>query len=160
VDTPPVVPLIRRAEAGDAAQIASFNAAMAIETEHMTLDPARLLKGVESVLVDSTKGFYLLAIIDGRVAGQLMITYEWSDWRNGVFWWIESVYVLPEFRKRGVFTRLYRFIEQEAERDDSVCGIRLYVERENIRAQATYQKMGMHETVYKMYETDFVLKRE
>jgi ribosomal protein S18 acetylase RimI-like enzyme len=76
-----------------------------------------------------------------------------------VFWWIESVYVLPEFRKHGVFTRLYRFIEQEAKDDGSVCGIRLYVERENARAQATYQKMGMHETVYKMYEKDFVLKR-
>jgi GNAT superfamily N-acetyltransferase len=157
--TPTTEPIIRRAEAGDAAQIASFNAAMALETEHITLDPARLLKGVEAVLRDPTKGFYILAIVDGRTVGQLMITYEWSDWRNGVFWWIQSVYVLPEFRKHGVFTQLYRFIEQEARRDESVCGIRLYVERENTRAQATYKKMGMQETVYKMFETDFVLNR-
>jgi ribosomal protein S18 acetylase RimI-like enzyme len=150
---------IRPAAPADAEIIVRYNAAIASETEHLSLDLTRLKAGVEAVLNDPSKGFYIVAESGGRIVGQLMVTYEWSDWRNGVFWWIQSVYVDPEFRKQGVFTTLYRHIEHQAHRDGSVCGIRLYVERENKRAQATYKKMGMDETVYQLYETDFVMKR-
>lgn len=150
---------IRPAIVADTETIVRFNAAIALETEHITLDPARLRSGVEAVLRDPAKGFYIVAESEGRIVGQLMITYEWSDWRNGVFWWIQSVYVEQEFRKQGIFSALYRHIEEKAHQSSDVCGIRLYVERANVRAQATYRKMGMEETVYNLYEIDFVLNR-
>ena len=150
---------IRRATAGDAPAIALHNAAMAAETESITLDPERALRGVEAVLRDPAKGFYLLAETDGNIAGQLMITFEWSDWRNGVFWWLQSVYVRPEHRRHGVFTRLYGAMREEAERSGDVCGVRLYVESANQRAQQTYQRLGLHPAHYQMYEVDFVLSR-
>lgn len=154
---------IRLAGPPDAAVIASFNAAMARETEHLELDPARLRAGVEAVLLDSSKGFYLLAEDEeeqgGRIIGQLMITYEWSDWRNGVFWWIQSVYVAPESRGRGTYRRLYEHVRKRAAEAGNVCGLRLYVERDNKRAQAVYIRQGMRATAYDMYEVDFVLSR-
>jgi GNAT superfamily N-acetyltransferase len=150
--------IIRPATLADGDIIARFNAAIALETEHLTLDPDRLLLGVQAVLDNSTKGFYIVAEADGCVVGQIMITYEWSDWRNGVFWWIQSVYVEPVYRKQKIFTQLHRTIEKMAHDDGTVCGIRLYVERENVRAQMTYKNLGMHPTVYEMYETDFVIK--
>ena len=151
--------VIRLAAASDARTIAGFNAAMARETENLELDGERLLQGVQAVLDDPSKGFYLVAEIDGAVVGQLMLTFEWSDWRNGVFWWIQSVYVQPEARGRGVYKRLYREAVQRAERQGDVCGLRLYVERENERAQRVYRRLGMSPTAYRMYETDFVLER-
>jgi ribosomal protein S18 acetylase RimI-like enzyme len=150
---------IRRATPDDAQTLALHNAAMAAETETITLDPERALRGVEAVLRDPAKGFYLLAEADGAVAGQLMITFEWSDWRNGVFWWLQSVYVRPEHRRRGVFTRLYRAMREEADKSGGVCGVRLYVESANQRAQQTYQRLGLRQAHYQMYEEDFVLGR-
>ena len=152
-------PTIRPAIASDAETIAAFNAAMARETEHMELDQTRLLEGVRAVLADSSKGSYTVAEADGRVVGQMMITFEWSDWRNGVFWWIQSVYVRPDFRSRGVFKRLYGHVAEQAKSAGDVCGLRLYVERENSRAQQTYQHLGMTKTPYEVYEVDFVLRR-
>ncbi len=151
---------IRQALPADAATIAGFNAAMARETEHLELDPARLRAGVQALLEDSAKGFYILAETGAAIAGQMMITFEWSDWRSGAFWWIQSVYVAPEFRRRGVFGRLYRHIHDRARAQQGVCGLRLYVERENHRAQRTYERIGMRRTSYQFFEVDFVLRRE
>jgi ribosomal protein S18 acetylase RimI-like enzyme len=151
---------IRQATRSDAATIVAFNAAMAEETEHLALDRKRLLAGVEAVLNDPSKGFYLVACAgDGRIAGQLMITYEWSDWRNGNFWWIQSVYVDPEFRGQGVFQRLYYETERMARVSGESCGLRLYVEGENRRAQQVYERLGMRQTSYRFFEVDFVLVR-
>jgi ribosomal protein S18 acetylase RimI-like enzyme len=132
---------------------------MARETEQLELDSGRLLTGVRAVLTDASKGFYLVAQINSRVAAQMMITFEWSDWRNGVFWWIQSVYVQPEFRRRGIFRRLYDEAAALAKAAGNVCGLRLYVETENRSAQRTYEQMGMHRTAYYVYEIDFVLGR-
>jgi len=150
---------IRPATVGDAKTIAGFNSAMALETEHLTLDQKRLLRGVRSLLNDPLKGYYILAEIDGEVAGQLMITNEWSDWRAATFWWVQSVYVAPKFRNAGVFTRLFQYIENAARKKNSVCGIRLYVEHNNNRAMRTYERLGMKKTNYGLYETDFIIKR-
>jgi ribosomal protein S18 acetylase RimI-like enzyme len=154
----PGVMLIREARATDAEVIARFNARMALETEHLQLDEARLLEGVKAVLADASKGFYRVAEIDGRVAGQAMITYEWSDWRNANFWWLQSVYVDGAYRGRGVFSAIYESVIVEA-RNAGACGMRLYVERENERAQRTYARLGMRSADYVMYEVDFVLTR-
>ncbi|MGH9722083.1 MAG: GNAT family N-acetyltransferase [Bryobacteraceae bacterium] len=150
---------IRRATLPDAGMIAEFNAAMALETEHLRLDASRLLAGVEGLLADPAKGFYLVAERDGQIAGQMMITFEWSDWRNGTFWWIQSVYVRTQFRGQGVFRALYDHIERLARKTDGICGLRLYVEQTNRRAQATYERSGMQRCDYKMYEVDFVIRR-
>jgi len=150
---------IRPATAEDAEFIVRGNAAMALETENLSLDLDRLRDGVHGLFEDAARGFYLIAEIAGRRAGQLMITYEWSDWRNATFWWIQSVYVVPEFRGRGVFGALYRHVEREARSRKDVCGLRLYVEAENERAQATYEKVGMSRSNYQFFEVDFVLVR-
>jgi len=148
---------IRRAKPSDAKIIAEFNFAMAKETEHFELDRKRLLRGVASLLKDASNGFYILAEVDRKIVGQLMITYEWSDWRCGTFWWIQSVYVAPDYRSKGVFTKLFRHIEKEMKKNRSVCGLRLYVEQGNIRAQQTYEHIGMKKTGYELYEIDVVL---
>lgn len=132
---------------------------MAYETEHITLDRQRLASGVRALLADPSKGFYIVAEFGGRLAGQMMITYEWSDWRNGTFWWIQSVFVAPEFRQRGVFKALYRHIEDQARQEGSVCGLRLYVESENERAQRTYSNVGMRRARYDFFEVDYVIPR-
>ncbi len=150
---------IRPAQIPDKIIIADFNAAIGRETEHIELNREQLAAGVEALLSDPSKGFYVLAEDGGRVVGQTMVTYEWSDWRNGTFWWIQSVYVHPEFRKSGVFTELFRHIEREAKKRGDVCGLRLYVERHNTRAQQIYERLGMKKTIYDQYETDFVLRR-
>lgn len=150
---------LREATANDAGVITKFNAAMAEETEEITLDQDRLASGVRAVLDDRSKGFYLVAESRGEVIGQTLITYEWSDWRNGVFWWIQSVYVKPEFRGQGIFTQIYEYVAGLARDSGNVCGLRLYVEHENERAQRTYERLGMRRTVYHMYEADFVISR-
>ena len=147
--------LIRRAVASDAGFIAESNIAMALETEGMALHPSVVGPGVAAVLADKSLGFYLLAEIDGQMAGQLMVTYEWSDWRNGLWWWIQSVYVPPEFRRMGVYTALHRHVEEAARVAGGVCGLRLYVEQENTRAQQVYQSLDMYNTRYHMYEVEF-----
>ena len=146
---------IRRAEPADFGFIVESNIAMALETEELALDEARVRAGVGAVLADSALGFYLIAEIDGSPAGQLMVTYEWSDWRNGLFWWIQSVYVRPEHRRRGVYRALHRHIADEAEAVGGVCGIRLYVEQDNTTAQQVYESLDMYRTRYQMYEIEF-----
>ena len=146
---------IRTGEAYDAAAIAEFNAAMALESEGVVLDMDVLTAGVQAALADRGKAFYLLASVDGNPAGQLMVTYEWSDWRNGWIWWVQSVYVKPEFRRQGIYRRLYRRLEAMAAKRGDVSGIRLYVMRENTGAKRTYESLGMHHSEYDLYETDF-----
>ena len=148
---------IRRANVKDAAVVVEFNSLIAEETEHRSLDQKILRRGVTAILKNPAKGLYFVAEIGGEIAGQLMITYEWSDWRNGTFWWIQSVYVRKEFRQQGVFRALYEHVEHLAKTRKDVCGLRLYVERQNERAQSTYEKMGMRRTIYEMFEKDFVL---
>jgi len=148
--------LVRPARAEDAGDIARFNLAMAQETEAKVLDPARLRAGVDAVLADARHGFYLVAEADGANAGCLMITYEWSDWRNGQWWWLQSVYVPEEFRRRGVFRALHAEAERRARATSGVIGLRLYVERENVNAQSTYARLGMHDSGYRLFETEFV----
>ena len=147
--------LIRRAAPDDFTFIVESNVSMALETEDLMLDEARVKAGVGAVLADSGLGFYLVAEIDGHPAGQLMVTYEWSDWRNGLWWWIQSVYVRPEHRRKGVYTALHRHVAGEAQAEGGVCGIRLYVEQENTTAQQVYQSLDMYRTRYHMYEVEF-----
>ncbi|MCI0701152.1 MAG: GNAT family N-acetyltransferase [Planctomycetia bacterium] len=144
---------IRRATPADEAILVAFNTAIAWETEHKRLDPAVLTAGVRAVFTDPARGFYTVAENEaGEVVGQMMITFEWSDWRNGWFWWVQSVYVREDARRAGVFRALYRAIEQQAAADPTVIGLRLYFERDNTRAQATYRALGMADTTYGMME--------
>ena len=124
---------------------------MAKETEGIDLDPSLIAPGVRAVLTDAAKGFYFVAEIDGVVAGQMMVTFEWSDWRNGNIWWIQSVYVSPNHRRRGVFKALYQHVRDQA-LENAVVALRLYVERENLNAQKTYVAMGMHLSHYLLME--------
>ena len=144
---------IRDATPADLAFIASANAAMALESEGQTLDPVLLLPGVRAVIDDPSLGRYCLAEVDGLPVGQLMTTYEWSDWRNGVFLWIQSVYVLPGHRGSGIFRSLFRHLEARAQADPTICGIRLYVDRGNTRAQEVYARLGLHRSNYTVMET-------
>lgn len=150
---------IRQATSKDASAIVRFNLLIAEETEHLHLDGERLHKGVQALLKDPSKGVYFLAESDGNVVGQLMITYEWSDWRNGNFWWIQSVYVDRLHRGKGVFRSLYQHVYDLASRRADVCGLRLYVESRNKRARQAYEQLGMKKARYEMYEIDFVLKQ-
>lgn len=151
--------IVRPATLDDAAFLLEGNAQLALETENLRLDLDRLRKGVRAMFEDPARGFYLIAEMNGEPAGQMMITYEWSDWRNGVFWWIQSVYTVPQFRRRGVFRALYAKAEGLARRQGSVCGLRLYVEAHNRSAQETYRRCGMQETVYRMFEVDHIIAR-
>lgn len=144
-------PVIREARESDADIIADFNVRMALETENLALDRPTVRRGVRTALADRSKAIYFVAEMDGRVAGQLMITHEWSDWRNGDLWWIQSVYVHPDFRRAGVFKALYEHVQQAAREAGSV-GIRLYVENDNRVAQQSYTKLGMSMTHYAIME--------
>ena len=135
--------------------IIDFNAAMAKETEDKELDIKLLRRGVEAALTRSELGFYLVAEHTGRPAGQLLITYEWSDWRNAFFWWIQSVYVSPEYRRMGVYKALHVYAAVEARRQGNVCGLRLYVDKDNRIAQGAYASLRMRQTHYDMYEIEF-----
>jgi ribosomal protein S18 acetylase RimI-like enzyme len=146
---------IRKAIRQDVGSVVKFNLAMAWETEEYKLDEKVLTSGVNAVLDDPNRGFYLVAEVDNKVVGSLMVTTEWSDWRNGVFWWVQSVYVEPEYRRRGVFKAMYEQVRQQAKNTTGVCGCRLYVERDNTSAQATYTKLGFVETKYRMFEEPF-----
>jgi GNAT superfamily N-acetyltransferase len=144
---------IRFATPADEGVLVAFNSAIAWETEHKRLRPDVLTAGVRAVFADPKRGFYTVAVDEaGDIVGQMMVTYEWSDWRNGWFWWIQSVYVREDARRKGVFRELYRAIEQQAAADPGVIGLRLYVERENNRARATYTALGMSETTYGIME--------
>jgi len=143
---------IRKAQKQDIDALIGFNEAMALETEGKELSTGTLRKGVEAVFDDPQKGFYVVAQDSGRAVGGLMITFEWSDWRNAWFWWIQSVYVLPEARGKRIYSELYDFVKREAAAAGNVCGFRLYVEKENVHAQRVYEKLGMDETYYLLYE--------
>lgn len=146
---------VREAVEGDVVTIAAFNSAMAVETEGKELEPAVVLAGVAAVVRRRELGFYLVAEVDGEVSGQLMITTEWSDWRNGFFWWVQSVYVKPEFRRVGVYSRLYERVREMALAAGDVRGIRLYVAKENVPAQRVYERLGMGDSGYLLYEVEF-----
>jgi GNAT superfamily N-acetyltransferase len=143
---------VRMAEIRDIETIAELNIAMAWETEQKQLNPATMRRGIQAVLDSSDYGFYIVAEEDGQVVGCLLITYEWSDWRSGLFWWIQSLYVRPQFRRRGVFKQLHDFVKAQALRRPEVCGIRLYVEQSNHVAQRAYHQIGMRPTTYRIYE--------
>ena len=143
---------IRRAAAADAQPLIEFNRAMARETENKDLPLEIVSAGVRAALEDARHGFYVVVERGSEIAGALMITYEWSDWRNRVFWLIQSVYVRPAFRRQGVYRLLYDFVKREAARAGNVCGFRLYVEKENAVAQKVYASLGMSESHYVMFE--------
>jgi GNAT superfamily N-acetyltransferase len=143
---------IRPAEPDDLATIVSFNALLALETEQKVLDDAVLTVGVRKALAEPDRLRYWVADLDGRVVGQAAFNREWSDWRNGWLWWLQSVYVSAEARGLGVFRAIYQRIRQEALADPEVIGIRLYVENANERAQQTYKALGMTPGGYHVYE--------
>ena len=143
---------IRLADNQDTASLVEFNQAMAFETEGKRLDEATLTAGVRAVFASDERGFYAVAEENGSVLGGLLVTREWSDWRNAWFWWIQSVYVVPEARGKGLYRELSAFVWTMAREAGDVYGIRLYVEKENRIAQTVYQRLGMHETDYLMYE--------
>ena len=149
--------IIRPATRADANVVAEFNRRLAFETEGKVLDPTVLSSGVIAMLSDVNKGRYFVVEIDGRVVGQLGITLEWSDWRNGNVWWIQSVYVDADARRHGVFRKLYEHVATAARTDENVVGIRLYVEHDNKVAQETYRKMGMVMTPYHVMEEMFTV---
>lgn len=152
---------IRPGQWEDRETIARFNQGLAQETEDLALPYERVLAGVSGLLQEDKYGFYLVAVHpdEGDVVGQLAVTYEWSDWRNGLIWWIQSVYVHPEHRRQGVYSSLYRHLQQRAEQDPGVSAIRLYIERHNHTARATYQRVGMYTADYDVMEVDFVIDR-
>lgn len=147
--------VVRKAKASDAGAIAGFNRAIALETENLRLEGSTVRAGVDAVLADESRGLYRVAEMDGEVVGQMLITLEWSDWRNRWFWWIQSVYTAPEARGKGVFRALYDAVESEARERGDVCGLRLYVEKENETAQKAYAKMGMKRSHYVFFAREF-----
>jgi ribosomal protein S18 acetylase RimI-like enzyme len=146
---------IRDATPSDAGIIADYNNRLAEETESRSLEKDLIGPGVKAILAGPGKGRYWVAELDRKVIGQIAVSYEWSDWRNGMLWWIQSVYVHSDQRRQGVYSSLYRHVELLAKADEEVIGIRLYVERENDRAQATYEKLGMKMTNYRIMQTVF-----
>ena len=145
---------IRRARPEDADTIAAFNIALAKETEDLALDPAVIAPGVRAALADPARSLYFVAEDGGRIVGQTMVTYEWSDWRNGFLWWIQSVFVAAEAREKGVFKALHARVVEEARKAGSV-GIRLYVFDSNHRAQKVYARLGMKDGHYRVLEQMF-----
>lgn len=143
---------IRKAMPTDAGSIAGFQQAMAHETEGLKLDDQILTAGVKAVFDDPSKGNYYVAEIDGKVVASLLTTFEWSDWRNGTVLWIQSVYVMPDYRKQGVYKAMYQHIKTFVEKDPSLKGIRLYAEKTNLTAHKVYENSGMSAEHYQLYE--------
>ncbi|MDO9549059.1 MAG: N-acetyltransferase [Candidatus Marinimicrobia bacterium] len=143
---------IRKARIDDTETITNFNIAMALETEGKILAKEKISAGVENLFRHPEYGFYIVAKAGNRVVGCLLITYEWSDWRDGLIWWIQSVYIHPDFRRQGIYRKMYTFIKNLASSENNIRGFRLYVEKENRVAQNTYKNLGMEETGYNMYE--------
>ena len=140
-------PAVRRATLDDLETIVDFNIRLAAESEDTRLDRETVRRGVRGLLADAARGAYYVACAPG-IVGQMMHTREWSDWRNGDIWWIQSVYVHPDHRRGGVCRALYEHIRARAAADPGVVGVRLYVEQENARAQATYAALGMRQGGY------------
>jgi GNAT superfamily N-acetyltransferase len=146
---------VRDARPDDREFLARGNEAMALETEHKRLDPTTIRRGVAAALENPAHGRYFVAEDEtGRAVGQLMVTYEWSDWRNGQFWWIQSVYVLPAARRHGVFRALYDHVDALARGTPGVIGLRLYFEADNVAARRTYERCGMRDAGYRVMEVD------
>jgi GNAT superfamily N-acetyltransferase len=143
---------IRQAVLADADILVRFNIELARESENLALEPARVKAGVEALLRDPAKGTYFVADAGGEVVGQLLITHEWSDWRNGDFWWLQSVFVRSDFRKRGVFKTLFDSVLKSAKEKGDVAGVRLYVEQHNDPAHKAYARLGFKETHYRVLE--------
>lgn len=149
---------VRPATVADLDRLVEFNLAMARETEEKELDKDRLVTGVLGVFENPSRGSYWVCESEGWVSASLLVTYEWSDWRNGDFWWIQSVYVEPASRRRGAYSALYRHLLDKARETRGVCGLRLYVDQDNASARATYERLGMGAARYDMFEVDFVFK--
>jgi GNAT superfamily N-acetyltransferase len=155
---------VREATLEDLETLTEFSAAMALETERRTLDRARLRMGTQAVIGQPERGQYFVADLqqeasaDTVTMGQLLITYEWSDWRNAQFWWIQSVYVHPTWRRQGVYRHMHRTILDLARSRANVCGVRLYVEGNNRVAKHVYDRVGLSLSTYQIYESDFVLE--
>lgn len=132
--------------------IAQFQVDMAMESEGTLLDKDTVTKGVSAAMNDENKGSYYVAKVDGRVVGSLMLTREWSDWNNGWYWWIQSVYVAPEYRRQGIYKSMYHAVCEDAKKQN-VTHVRLYVDKTNTRGQKVYSSLGMQESHYLIYET-------
>jgi GNAT superfamily N-acetyltransferase len=143
---------IRLAGKHDISSFIEFNTAMALETEGKHLDPNVLRPAVESIFDDKSRGFYVVAEDEGEIAGGLLVTLEWSDWRNAWWWWVQSVYIRPEARGKRLYSQLYDFVKERAVAAGDVYGIRLYVEHKNTHAQRVYEKLGMQQSPYLMYD--------
>ncbi|MDP6456247.1 MAG: GNAT family N-acetyltransferase [Candidatus Marinimicrobia bacterium] len=148
---------IRNATEADIAIIVAFNSALAEESENRSLEPKILKSGVTQFLQQPQQGFYTLAEVDGEIVGQVMITTEFTDWRNGVMWWIQSVYVKPKYRRQGIYRALHEYLAELAAKKEEVRGIRVYVHDENKLAQQVYLNLGMEWSGFKIMEKDFVL---
>lgn len=144
--------IVRKAKSSDIDQIVGFQISMAHETEGIDLHQPMVEKGVTSVVFDSAKGQYYVAEIDGKVVGSLLTTFEWSDWRNGTVLWIQSVYIMREYRRKGVYRNMYFHIKEKVLEDNNLKGIRLYADKTNIAAHKTYQKLGMSPDHYITFE--------
>jgi GNAT superfamily N-acetyltransferase len=144
--------IIRESNINDIESIVDFQFKMAKETEGLELNHERLRKGVAAVYADAHKGIYYVAEFEGKVVASLLTTFEWSDWRNGLVLWIQSVYVLPEYRGKGAYKKMYQFLRDKVENDQGLLGLRLYVEKNNKVAQQVYAKSGMDGDHYFMYE--------
>ena len=143
---------LRMANVSDRDAFVRFNRAMALETENKELDETIVEPGVDAVFEDPARGFYVVAQCGEDIVAALLVTFEWSDWRNANFWWIQSVYVMPRFRRQGLYRGLYEFVRERARRKGGVCGFRLYVEKSNLTAQRVYESLGMTASDYLMYE--------
>jgi len=144
--------MIQKAKIEDASTIADFQIEMAWETEKYKLHPDTIYKGIKAVFNNPELGQYYVAKIDDKIVASLLTTYEWSDWRNATILWIQSVFVVKEYRRQGIFQRFYEHIKSIAEKDENIGGIRLYVDKTNIPAQKTYSKVGMNGEHYQLFE--------
>ena len=145
--------VVSRGEVCDIDSIVQFQADMAMESEGCVLDKEKVIKGVTAAMLDDSKGIYWVAKYEGRIIGSLMITREWSDWNNEWYWWIQSVYVTPAYRKQGVYKAMYQKVK-DAAKENNVSQIRLYADKTNLSAQKAYQSLGMHESHYLMFEEE------
>jgi ribosomal protein S18 acetylase RimI-like enzyme len=155
VKTMPEALSVRTGNEKDIDMLVNFNIALARETEQKQLSPSIVTQGVQTLFKNPQHGFYVVAETANEVVGCCMVTYEWSDWRCGLFWWIQSVYVKPGFRRRGIFRNLYEFLKEKASHEQNVCGFRLYVEQSNHTGHNTYAGVGMKKAPYKFYEESF-----
>lgn len=143
---------IRKAHSPEINTIADFQLRMALETEQVKLDPDTVRSGVQAVMDDPNKGFYLIAEEDEKVVASLMVTPEWSDWRAKTVWWIQSLYVMPDYRRKGIFKSMYTYLKNEINHLPDIAGIRLYVDKTNTKAQKVYEIIGMNPNHYTLYE--------